>query len=198
MFCSNCGQKVQETAKFCSRCGHPLHGASSASQNAPSVLPLVLPVYKNISLTITSPYVLWLDRQNCAFIRIEPSFLAQITGNLKNESEKGRAFLSFANTLRSKPLDHLLSEYTGSLSFDNAQITKFHIDTYFDVDWHKLMPYARFRLVITNAGKHRGSIDIETYSREIQSLLRSLLGSRYSTREFVEPSEKSTYSNIDL
>ena len=41
MFCSNCGKKVEDGAKFCAECGHQLGGSQPANNNVVYIQPVV-------------------------------------------------------------------------------------------------------------------------------------------------------------
>jgi hypothetical protein len=185
MFCSNCGHPANAGAKFCSQCGRAFSGAPAAPPAAPKLWPLPVAIHLNVTLLKTAPYILWLDRQRCGLIQVDPGAYQQITGSFPRAREKAQAFREYAAGLLTEPLEAHLAACPGSMVFDTAQIQKMHLEKYYDADRHQYMDYERFSLV-TAAGKHRGALERDTSLSILEPALRELLGYRFSTHETVQ------------
>lgn len=184
MFCVNCGQMLQERAKFCPQCGHPLSDAAKAISGEKESLSITVAVNKNISLIQTAPYILRLDRHKCGFIKIEPNIYAQITQHSTREKEKERSFREFTAALSEKSTDDLFSGFPDSIEFTNDQIINLHIETYYNSDLHRYMDYDRFTIK-TIRDKHRGSVSSDSYIMSKKNILQILFGNRFTSHETV-------------
>ena len=181
MYCSKCGQKAFEGARFCSLCGNPFSAA------APIVLlrwPISLAINLNTSLIRTAPYIFWLDMQICGLIKLDPVIFARVTQFAPHEKEKAQAFRDYASTLRTQPFESLFTSCPGSIKFETAQIHSLRLHKYYDSDFHKHMQYARFTMV-ANAGKFRGSFERDTDTGFLETSLSALLSSRFSSHEII-------------
>jgi hypothetical protein len=191
MFCSNCGQKTAEEARFCSRCGNSLGAVekakpatSSAAVAQQQIFPVPLAINLNTSLLGTAPHIFWLDFSECGFIKVDPGIYAQVTRPAPHEKEKAQAFRDYAGSLRKQAFETLFTACPGSIKFGTTQIRSLRLHKYYDADFHKSMQYARFTMV-TNAGKFRGSFERDTDTAFLETTFYSLLGSRFSSHEIV-------------
>ncbi|MDW7657173.1 MAG: zinc ribbon domain-containing protein [Bacillota bacterium] len=183
MFCTQCGKKIAEEAIFCPNCGHALN--RQTVQPTQTTMPIVyVPVYLNISLTKTEPYILRLDEQRCCLLKVGKDLHTRITAQAPDEKGKALAFLAFTRLLDAKPVNELLQDFPGSIDMPTAQIRQLAVLTYYDSDFHRHMAYDRFTLV-TDTGRYRGSIDYDTDMAARRPVLQQLLGYRFTFKEIV-------------
>lgn len=181
MFCTQCGQKIAEAASFCPNCGHALK--QQTTQSIQTTMPvLCVPIYLNISLTKTEPYILRLDAQRCSLLKVGNELHTRITAQAFNEKGKAQAFITFTRLLETKPIVELLNDFPGSIDMPTDQIRQLAVLTYYDTDRHKHMAYDRFT-IIADTRKYRGSIDYDTKMDARRPMLQQLLGYRFTFKE---------------
>lgn len=184
MFCQNCGQIVKDDARFCKSCGNKITNLTTKQIYEPDDFIITIPVHLNISLLTTENYIFRLERRKCGLLKVNQNAYSHITDAAVSVKDKEKIFNDYAKGLNSKPLEAIISDYLGSIEFDNIDIQSLVINTYYDSDFHRDMDYDRFKLVTTK-GKYRGSIDRETDISSYHKSLQLLLGNRYKSKEIV-------------
>lgn len=183
MFCTECGAKAVNGAKFCTNCGQALVGKSSEVKPVRVSAPknYCLAVHLKTGLIKREPWAMWIGPQKSAMIRIAQKNYDSIVGGRANERDREQAFRSYTERLAKDSMDNVLCSHPKSEAFETSQIRQMQIIVTYDSEMNRYNEYERFILDLPKA-QYRGAFERDTNLLSFIDMLRSLLGGRFSYR----------------
>lgn len=183
MFCTECGAKAADGAKFCTNCGQALVGKSVEVEPVRVFTPGIhcLAVHLKTGLIKREPWAMWIGPQKSAMICIGPRNYDSIVSGRANERDREQVFRSYAERLAKDSLDNVLRNHPKSEAFDTSQIRQLQIIATYDSEMKRYNEYERFILDLPKA-KYRGAFERDTSLLSLIDTLKLLLGGRYSYR----------------
>lgn len=183
MFCTECGAKAVDGAKFCTNCGQTLNKKVLEASPAPvyQAGTHCVAVHVKTGMIKREPWAMWISPQTSAMICIGQKKYDRIVSGQANERAREQAFRSYAESLVTDSLDNVLRAHPESVAFDTAQIRQMQIIDTYDDELNRFNEYERFILDLPKT-KYRGAFERDTSILALMDTLKSLLGSRYSFR----------------
>ncbi len=204
MFCTNCGNQLADTAKFCNRCGQKIETVPSQTdgssliqspgavpfqpmpEQAKTVISIAIPFHLKTSIIKKEAYIALFDSRQTALLFIGNERYKQITaagkpetgGYFKKVAGMMHAYMEFARAFEYKPIACAVNDYPGSVLIDNTQIKSIRI--YQEYDSNNEMYSNDYTIDIqADSGKYKGTLERGFEPRSVSQQLRTIFGKSF-------------------